>query len=336
MKHHILDISSDLKHLISRDDAREGENAHKASLQEEDTLGSDWDLASGKASDGKQPERGNRHTQPTGTRLTRDIVYVLTEQHNRLMLALAAQTQKLEAHTQQLDKLERVCLHRTSRCSDEPMLDQVLQTVGDLKQGLGVGKLRSSQQFLAVERARERRLSPRSLQQHVSAHDVASPLCTGTAGGPYSPPFDKGQRVKESRGRTAREQLQTFGNTWKTERLQALDELYLKYQEPSSVSAAATNGICEGTPTVLKQAELVHMSNHTGERRGGRDTGRLPILSLSESRARSSLRPESDMTDQSRSDPCNRVIQDINLFRAVSQSPTSEVSLAPPSAAKLP
>ena len=277
MKHHILDISSDLKHIISRDDAREGENAHKASLQEEDTLGSDWDLASGKASDGKQPERGNRHTQPTGTRLTRDIVSVLTEQHNRLMLALAAQTQKLEAHTQQLDKLERVCLHRTSRCSDEPMLDQVLR-----------------------------------------------------------PPFDKGQRVKESRGRTAREQLQTFGNTWKTERLQALDELYLKYQEPSSVSAAATNGICEGTPTVLKQAELVHMSNHTGERRGGRDTGRLPILSLSESRARSSLRPESDMTDQSRSDPCNRVIQDINLFRAVSQSPTSKVSLAPPSAAKLP
>ena len=277
MKHHILDISSDLKHLISRDDAREGENAHKASLQEEDTLGSDWDLASGKASDGKQPERGNRHTQPTGTRLTRDIVSVLTEQHNRLMLALAAQTQKLEAHTQQLDKLERVCLHRTSRCSDEPMLDQVLR-----------------------------------------------------------PPFDKGQRVKESRGRTAREQLQTFGNTWKTERLQALDELYLKYQEPSSVSAAATNGICEGTPTVLKQAELVHMSNHTGERRGGRDTGRLPILSLSESRARSSLRPESDMTDQSRSDPCNRVIQDINLFRAVSQSPTSKVSLAPPSAAKFP
>ena len=277
MKHHILDISSDLKHLISRDDAREGENAHKASLQEEDTLGSDWDLASGKASDGKQPERGNRHTQPTGTRLTRDIVYVLTEQHNRLMLALAAQTQKLEAHTQQLDKLERVCLHRTSRCSDEPMLDQVLR-----------------------------------------------------------PPFDKGQRVKESRGRTAREQLQTFGNTWKTERLQALDELYLKYQEPSSVSAAATNGICEGTPTVLKQAELVHMSNHTGERRGGRDTGRLPILSLSESRARSSLRPESDMTDQSRSDPRNRVIQDINLFRAVSQSPTSKVSLAPPSAAKFP
>jgi hypothetical protein len=303
MKHHILDISSDLKHLISRDDAREGENAHKASLQEEDTLGSDWDLASGKASDGTQPERGNRHTQPTGTRLTRDIVSVLTEQHNRLMLALAAQTQKLEAHTQQLDKLERVCLHRTSRCSDEPMLDQVLQTVGDLKEGLGVG---------------------------------TSPLCTGTAGGPYSPPFDKGQRVKESRGRTAREQLQTFGNTWKTERLQALDELYLKYQEPSSVSAAATNGICEGTPTVLKQAELVHMSNHTGERRGGRDTGRLPILSLSESRARSSLRPESDMTDQSRSEPRNRVIQDINLFRAVSQSPTSKVSLAPPSAAKFP
>ena len=209
--------------------------------------------------------------------MTHDVMSVLTEQHNRLMLALAAQTQKLEAHTQQLDKLERVCLHRTSRCSDEPMLDQVLR-----------------------------------------------------------PPFDKGQRVKESRGRTAREQLQTFGNTWKTERLQALDELYLKYQEPSSVSAAATNGMCEGTPTVLKQAELVHMSNHTGEQRGGRDTGRLPILSLSESRARSSLRPESDMTDQSRSDPRNRVIQDINLFRAVSQSPTSKVSLAPPSAAKLP
>jgi uncharacterized spore protein YtfJ len=70
-----------------------------------------------------------------GAGMTHDVMSVLTEQHNRLMLALAAQTQELEAHTQQLDKLEHVleqaraclpiesvllehvCLHRTR--SDE-------------------------------------------------------------------------------------------------------------------------------------------------------------------------------------------------------------------------
>ena len=40
--------------------ASAGENAPKAGLQEEDTIGSDWDLASdGKASDGKDQVRGN-------------------------------------------------------------------------------------------------------------------------------------------------------------------------------------------------------------------------------------------------------------------------------------
>jgi hypothetical protein len=81
------------------------------------------------------------------------------------------------------------------------------------------------------------------------------------------------------------------------------------------------------------QADLVQTINHTGERGEGRDAERLRVLS---SRARSSLRPQSNITDQSRSDPRNRVIQDINLFQAVSQFPTSKVSLAPPSAAIFP
>jgi hypothetical protein len=248
-----------------------GENAQKAGLQEEDRIGSDWDLASdGKVSDGKDQVRGNRDTQPTGTRFTHDIVSMLTEQHNSLLLALAAQTQKLEAQAQKLDKLEQVCLHRTR--SDEPMFEEVHQTVDDLKERLG--KLRS-----------------RSLQRHMSAtDDIASPLF----GAPYSPQ-GKGQTVNASRGGAARERLHSLGNDLKTERFEALKTLYLKYKQP--FSAAATDGICQGTSTVLNvHADLVQTINHTRERGGGRDTERLRVLS---SRARSSLRPQSDITDQS-------------------------------------
>ncbi len=168
----------------------------------------------------------------------------------------------------------------------------------------------------------------RSLQRHMSAtDDIASPLF----GGPYNPQ-DKAQKVNESRGGTARERLHSLGNELKTERFEALKTLYLKYKQP--FSAAETDGICQETPTVLNvQADLVQTINHTGERGEGRDAERLRVLS---SRARSSLRPQSNITDQSRSDPRNRVIQDINLFQAVSQFPTSKVSLAPPSAAIFP
>jgi hypothetical protein len=83
--------------------------------------------------------------------MTNDIVSVLTEQHNSLILALAAQTQKLEAQTQQLDTLERVtnqvCLRR--KPSDEPMFGDVVQTVGDLRKRLD--KLRSAHQSLAQQ-----------------------------------------------------------------------------------------------------------------------------------------------------------------------------------------
>ena len=92
-----------------------GENAHKTN--------------------GMEPASSKMASDVLLKSMTHDIVSVLTEQHNSLLLALAAQTQKLEAHTQQLDKLEHVleqaraclpiesvllehvCLHRTR--SDE-------------------------------------------------------------------------------------------------------------------------------------------------------------------------------------------------------------------------
>ena len=66
---------------------------------------------------------------------------VLKEQHNSLLLVLAAQTQKL-------DNLEQICLHRTRsdeqrECSGEPprsevapKIDQIHQLVGNLKERL--------------------------------------------------------------------------------------------------------------------------------------------------------------------------------------------------------
>ena len=287
--------------------ASAGENSHKAGLQEEDTIGSDWDLASDcKVRDGKDQVRGNRDTQPTGTCLTHDIVSVLTEQHNSLLLSLAAQTQNVEVQTQQLDQLQtqlvQVCLHLTR--SDEPRFEEVHQTVGDLKERLG--KLRSAQQTFAGEGARERRpwsfsaeevvLNPRarSLQRHMSdTDDTAAQSLFGS----YNLQ-DKEQRVEESRSGTAQKRLHPLGNELKAERFEVFETLYLKYKQP--FSAAATDGICQGTPTVLNvQADLVKTSNHTGERREGRDAERLRALS---SRARSSLRSQSDITGQSRSD----------------------------------
>jgi hypothetical protein len=106
--------------------------------------------------------------------MTHDIVFVITEQHNRLMLALEAQTQKLEAQTQRLDKLEQVCLHRTRSDEprfDEPSFEEVLQTVGDLK--VRLGKIRRKVVLFS------RNLS---LQRNMSADGIATPLF-----GPYNP-----------------------------------------------------------------------------------------------------------------------------------------------------
>ena len=55
------------------------------------------------------------------------------------------------------------------------------------------------------------------------------------------------------------------------------------------LTEASTDGMREGTPTVLHmQAELVHTSNHTGKRGRGRDTER-PRVSNSRARALNSL-----------------------------------------------
>ena len=108
-----------------------GENAHKTN--------------------GMEPASSKMASDVLLKSMTHDIVSVLTEQHNSLLLALAAQTQKLEEQTRKLNKLEQVCMHRNR--SDEPMFEELVQTVVDLKERLG--KLRSAQQGLARENARE-------------------------------------------------------------------------------------------------------------------------------------------------------------------------------------
>ena len=81
------------------------------------------------------------------------------------------------------------------------------------------------------------------------------------------------------------------------------------YHQP--FSAEATNGMREGTPTVLHmQAEPVQTSNH--ERGRGRDTERPRVSS---SRARSSPSLRSHMTDQPQPEQRNRIFQDMDLFR---------------------
>ena len=107
-----------------------GENAHEAN--------------------GMEPASNKMASYVLFKSMTHDIVSVLTEQHNSLLLALAAQTQKLEAQTR-LNKLDHVCLHHTP--SGEPMFEELVLKVGDLKERLD--KVRSAQQGLAREKARE-------------------------------------------------------------------------------------------------------------------------------------------------------------------------------------
>jgi hypothetical protein len=167
------------------------------------------------------------------------------------------------------DKLEQVCLHRTR--SDEPMVEDLHQTMRDLKERLGELSVRAAQQFPAIERARAREQRP--FRRHTPADDIASPLFV-----PYSPQ-DKGQRGKESRGGTARERLHSHGNELKTERSEALKTLYLKYIYKRPFSAA-TDGKCQGTPTVLNlQAELVQVSQFPTFKTDGSGGGRDARLS---------------------------------------------------------
>jgi hypothetical protein len=224
-----------------------------------------------------------------GAGMTHDVMSVLTDQHNSLLLVLAAQTQKL-------DNLEHVCLHRTRSdehrecsCGGEPprsefapKIEEILQTVGNLKE-----RLADAEADLEEEKSRVKALQGelRSAQQAL----------------------DEGARELRSREN-------------EMDRFQAHLRMHTLYQQP--FSAEATDGMREGTPTVLHlQAELVQMSNHTEERGRERDTERPRV---SRSRARSSLSLRSDMTDKPRSEQRNRIIQEINLFReggGVSQMP---------------
>ena len=225
-----------------------------------------------------------------GSGMTHDVMSVLTEQHNRLMLALAAQTQKLEAQTQKLDNLEQVCLHRTRsdkhreysgggeppRSEFAPKIEEIPQTVGDLKERLAdaEAEVLYLQDDLEEEKSRVEELQGklRSAQQAL----------------------DEGARERCSLGKDL---------------VQAHLHMHTLYQQP--FSAEATDGMREETPTVLHmQAELVQPSNH--EQGRGRDTERPRVSS---SRARSSLSLGSDMTDQQRFEQRNRIIQDIDPFR---------------------
>ena len=224
-----------------------------------------------------------------GAGMTHDVMSVLTDQHNSLLLVLAAQTQKL-------DNLEHVCLHRTRSdehrecsCGGEPprsefapKIEEILQTVGNLKERLADAEADLEEEKSRVEALQEKL---RSAQQAL----------------------DEGAREHRSREN-------------EMDRFQAHLNMHTLYQQP--FSAEATDGMREGTPTVLHlQAELVQTSNHTEERGRERDTERPRV---SRSRARSSLSLRSDMTDQPRSEQRNRIIQEIDLFReggGVSQMP---------------
>jgi hypothetical protein len=262
-----------------------------------------------------------------------DVMSVLTEQHNSLLLVLAAQTQKL-------DKLEQVCLHRTRsdeqrecsaggeppRCEFAPKMERILQTVSDLKERLTEaqaevldlqddleeeksrvkelqGKLRSAQQALN-ERARERRslgnkLKIERFQAHLNtlyAPTIPMHASTNPTFVPRRPRSMSPRYVPMS---------PTYAPTSTTYAPTST------YQQP--FSAKATDRMSEGTPTVLPmQAELLQMSNHSGGRGRGRDTERPRVPSFS---ARSPVSFQSEMTDQSRSEQRNRIIQDIDLFR---------------------
>ena len=214
-----------------------------------------------------------------GAGMANDFMSVLTEQHNSLLLVLAAQTQKL-------DNLEQVCLYRTrpdekrdcsawslsgetARSEFAPKIEEILQTVEDLKKRLAdaEAEVLDLQDDLEEEKSRVEELQGklRSAQQA----------------------FDARARDRRS-----------LGNELKVKRFQA--HLNTLIQQP--FSAKATDGMSEGTPAALHMqadsSKLVQRSNNTGERGRGRDTERR----VSSSRARSSLRPQCDITDPSRSD----------------------------------
>ena len=287
-----------------------------------------------------------------GAGTTQDVMSVLKEQHNSLLLVLAAQTQKL-------DNLEQICLHRTRsdeqrECSGEPprsevapKIDQIHQLVGNLKERLAdaeavkerladaeaelldlqddleeeksrveelQGRLRSAQQALD-ESARERRHSSSKgrscnsslghepniegfqavLQQrlHRSAPVIGGfvqagpPVLETLAMRPYASSILGTLDIGRMSFMSRKSRLAVSGRATATSAASAGGDALPRRAPP--LTAASTDGMREGTPTVLHmQAELVHTSNHTGKRGRGRDTER-PRVSNSRARALNSL-----------------------------------------------
>ena len=128
-----------------------------------------------------------------GVGMTHDAMSVLQEQHNSLMLVLAAQTQKL-------DNLEQICLHPTrsdehSGSASKALTSSPLQTVGDLKERLAnaAAEVLDLQNNLKEEKSRVD-----DLQSKLRAAQQA---------------LDEGARERSALGNTG----QTAGRSWPAE-----------------------------------------------------------------------------------------------------------------------
>jgi hypothetical protein len=168
-----------------------------------------------------------------------------------------------------------------------PKIEEILQTVEDLKERLAEAgaEMLDLKDDLEEERSRVEELQGK---------------------------LRSAQQALDERARDCR----SLGNELKIERFQAHRNTL--HQQPFSVKA--TDGMNEETTTALHMqvdsTKLVQTSDHMGERGRGRDTE----MRVSSSRARPSLSLQSDMTGQSRSKQSNRIIQDIDLFRASAES----------------
>jgi hypothetical protein len=226
-----------------------------------------------------------------GAGITHDVMSVLEEQHNSLLLVLAAQTQKL-------DNLEQVCLHRTrsdeqgqcsgggeppSRPEFAPKIEEIHQLVGNLKERLADAD--AVKERLAIAEAECLDLQDNLEKEKIRVEELQGKLRSAQQA------LDEGARERRHSSSNGR----PIGSQSKIERFQAVLQQRLHRSAPAGgdalprrppLTAASTDGMREGTPSVLHmQAELVHKSNHTVERGRGRSTERQRVSS---SRARAS------------------------------------------------